>query len=87
MRPVSTSLDSYDLPPAVRAFEEFFDDLSNWYVRLTRRRFWKNRKPAQITRSGVVVDLHLRIGAMGNEQVSHLLTPHSCCWTKTDDYI
>ena len=40
---VGKCLDEYDLPPAVRAFEEFFDELSNWYVRLNRRRFWKSR--------------------------------------------
>ena len=40
---VGTCLNSYELPTAVRAAEGFFDDLSNWYVRLNRRRFWKNR--------------------------------------------
>jgi len=27
----------------VRAFEGFVDDLSNWYIRLSRRRFWQGR--------------------------------------------
>ncbi|HXH19167.1 MAG TPA: isoleucine--tRNA ligase, partial [Chitinophagales bacterium] len=35
-------MDDYDPTPAVRAIEEFVSDhLSNWYVRLSRRRFWK----------------------------------------------
>lgn len=39
---VCKSMDDYDPTPAVRAIEEFVcDDLSNWYVRLSRRRFWK----------------------------------------------
>jgi isoleucyl-tRNA synthetase len=36
------SMDDYDPTPAARAIEDFVgDDLSNWYVRLSRRRFWK----------------------------------------------
>jgi isoleucyl-tRNA synthetase len=39
---VRTRMDDYDATPAVRAIEEFVGDhLSNWYVRLSRRRFWK----------------------------------------------
>lgn len=35
--------DDYDPTPAVRAIEEFVSEqLSNWYVRLGRRRFWKS---------------------------------------------
>ncbi|MBI4617406.1 MAG: class I tRNA ligase family protein, partial [Planctomycetes bacterium] len=35
-------LDDYDTPAFVREAERFFDDLSNWYVRRSRRRFWKS---------------------------------------------
>ncbi|HET6990141.1 MAG TPA: class I tRNA ligase family protein, partial [Bacteroidia bacterium] len=39
---VSERLDDYDPTPAARAIENFVDEhLSNWYVRLSRRRFWK----------------------------------------------
>ena len=39
---VSKHMDDYDPTPAARAIETFVcDDLSNWYVRLSRRRFWK----------------------------------------------
>ena len=39
---VTTNMDQYDPTPAARAIETFVcDDLSNWYVRLSRRRFWK----------------------------------------------
>jgi isoleucyl-tRNA synthetase len=34
-------LDSYDTTSAGRAIGAFVDDLSNWYVRRSRRRFWK----------------------------------------------
>ncbi|MYB39965.1 isoleucine--tRNA ligase, partial [Candidatus Saccharibacteria bacterium] len=34
-------LENYDLPAATRPLQEFIDDLSNWYVRRNRKRFWK----------------------------------------------
>jgi len=39
---VDMALDSYDVSSATRALERFVDDLSNWYVRRNRRRFWKS---------------------------------------------
>ena len=39
---VISNMDNYDPTPAARAIEIFVcDDLSNWFVRLSRRRFWK----------------------------------------------
>ena len=41
------SLDAYDLTRGARAIQEFVvEDLSNWYVRRSRRRFWKAGDPA-----------------------------------------
>jgi len=38
---VGTHMDDYDLTPCARAIETFVEDnLSNWYVRLNRKRFW-----------------------------------------------
>src|SRR5690349_21732502 len=37
---VRTALDDFDAMVASRAIEEFFDGLSNWYIRLSRQRFW-----------------------------------------------
>lgn len=40
---VTESLENYEPTMAARAIENFVDrNLSNWYVRLSRRRFWKN---------------------------------------------
>ena len=39
---VTASLEEYDAATASRAIEGFVDDLSNWYVRRSRRRFWKS---------------------------------------------
>jgi isoleucyl-tRNA synthetase len=38
---VDASLEAYDVSTATRAIERYVEDLSNWYVRRNRRRFWK----------------------------------------------
>ncbi|HZD38329.1 MAG TPA: isoleucine--tRNA ligase, partial [Actinomycetes bacterium] len=38
---VTERLDAYDPATAGRRLASFVDDLSNWYVRLSRRRFWR----------------------------------------------
>jgi isoleucyl-tRNA synthetase len=43
---VTKSMDSYNLTSATRRIEEFVDNLSNWYVRRNRRRFWKSESDA-----------------------------------------
>ena len=40
------ALDEYDAQRAARAIEAYVDDLSNWYVRRNRRRFWKGELDA-----------------------------------------
>lgn len=37
---VDHNLEHYKIPEAARALQEFVDDLSNWYVRRCRERFW-----------------------------------------------
>jgi isoleucyl-tRNA synthetase len=39
---VTSALDNYDATGAGRKIESFVDDLSNWYIRRSRRRFWKS---------------------------------------------
>ena len=47
LRFVDWRLTDFDPTPAVREIESFVvDDLSNWYVRLNRRRFWKGEMGA-----------------------------------------
>jgi isoleucyl-tRNA synthetase len=38
---IEKQMDVYDIPNAVKQILPFIDDLSNWYVRRSRRRFWK----------------------------------------------
>ena len=37
---VTEGLETYDVTGATRPIDEFVEELSNWYVRLSRRRFW-----------------------------------------------
>jgi isoleucyl-tRNA synthetase len=43
---VTASFEAYEVYPAARAIERFVDELSNWYVRRNRRRFWKSEADA-----------------------------------------
>ena len=43
---VSKLMDSYNPTSATRRIEAFIDNLSNWYVRRNRRRFWKSENDA-----------------------------------------
>ncbi len=43
---VREGLDGYDAASAARSVEAFVNDLSNWYVRRSRRRFWKGELDA-----------------------------------------
>jgi isoleucyl-tRNA synthetase len=59
---VRAALDGYDAARATRAIEAFVDDLSNWYIRRNRRRFWKgeldeDKRAAFATLHRVLVDL------------------------------
>jgi isoleucyl-tRNA synthetase len=40
---VTTGLDRYDANEPARKIQKFVDELSNWYVRRSRRRFWKSQ--------------------------------------------
>ncbi len=58
---VTASLDKYDAERATKELESFLDDLSNWYVRRSRRRFWKSetdddKSAAYSTLYSVLVD-------------------------------
>ena len=42
VRSVTERLEEYSPDGACRVVEDFLDDLSNWYLRRSRRRFWKS---------------------------------------------
>jgi isoleucyl-tRNA synthetase len=46
---VRAALDDFDATASGRAIAEYIDDLSNWYVRRSRRRFWEGNPAAMAT--------------------------------------
>src|SRR5262249_46106016 len=46
---VTDALEGYDALRAAQALDRFVDDLSNWYVRRSRPRFWKDSDPGAHT--------------------------------------
>jgi isoleucyl-tRNA synthetase len=49
VREVDAALESFDTPRAGTVLARFVDDLSNWYVRRSRRRFWAGEPAALAT--------------------------------------
>ena len=54
VRAVTDALEAYETQRAGKALSAFVDDLSNWYVRRSRRRFWQGDKAALRTLHEVV---------------------------------
>ncbi|HNB35243.1 MAG TPA: isoleucine--tRNA ligase [Anaerolineales bacterium] len=46
VRDVTKAYEEYDVTNATRPVEKFVENLSTWYVRRSRRRFWKNESGA-----------------------------------------
>jgi isoleucyl-tRNA synthetase len=46
VKDVGAALDAYDLSKAVDPILAFIDGLNNWYIRRSRRRFWKSENDA-----------------------------------------
>ena len=40
VKAVDTYLETYKVTEAARTLQDFVDDMSNWYVRRSRNRFW-----------------------------------------------
>ncbi len=62
IKDINESMEKYELNRAVRFFPKFIDNLSNWYIRRSRRRFWKSesdedKKQAYETLYHVLVEL------------------------------
>ena len=49
IKEVDADLGGYKIPEAARALQDFTDELSNWYVRRSRERFWE----AEMTQSKI----------------------------------
>jgi isoleucyl-tRNA synthetase len=59
---VTAALEEFDTQTAGRLLAQFVDDLSNWYVRRSRRRFWEG-DPAALATLHEVLDVLTRLMA------------------------
>ena len=55
---VRAALDAYDATDACRQVEAFVEDVSKWYVRRSRRRFWKGDDGDVTDKSSAYATLH-----------------------------
>ena len=74
------ALDQYDAEKACAIAEAFLDDLSNWYVRRSRRRFWKSegdsdKHAAYATLQAVMVKF---VKLLAPSQLVGSRKPHAC---------
>ena len=46
VRDVTNAMENYDVPAATRPIQGFVDNLSKWFLRRSRRRFWKSAPAA-----------------------------------------
>ncbi|MEX2081635.1 MAG: DUF5915 domain-containing protein, partial [Dehalococcoidia bacterium] len=67
---VTREMENYDPTDAGRAIESFVDDLSNWYVRRNRRRFWRGISPSDDDKQSAYYTLYAALVT-----VSKLLAP------------
>lgn len=51
VKEVGEALDSYDLSKAIDPIISFIDQLNNWYIRRSRRRFWKSENDGDKTQA------------------------------------
>ncbi len=55
---VGEALDGYDATQATRLIEAYVEDLSKWYVRRSRRRFWKSAEPTDADKRSAYATLY-----------------------------
>ncbi len=65
---IEAGMEQYDLPNAVAPILPFIDDASNWYVRRSRRRFWKSDDDAD--KQAAYRTLHYLL-----VQLAHVMAP------------
>jgi len=94
VRDVTMALDGFDSAGAGRRLAGFIDDLSNWYVRRSRRRFWDGDAAAFATLHECVVTLTLLMAPFTpfvTDYVWGVLLPgssvHLASWPRADSSV
>lgn len=63
-RSIDSHMQAYDLPGALKDVLPFIDDLSNWYVRRSRKRFWKSENDTDKNQAYASLHYVLRVLAI-----------------------
>ncbi len=71
---VDGNLASYRIPEAAKALSEFVDDMSNWYVRRSRERFWAK----ELTEDKINAYMTLYTALVTVAKLSAPMTPFIC---------
>lgn len=81
VRDVTAAYESYDVLGATRPVADFVDSVSNWYVRLSRRRFWEGDPTALCVLYEVLVKVSQLIAPatpfIAEEIYQNLVTSHT----------
>lgn len=67
---IEKNIQAYNLPGSARLFSEFIDELSNWYIRRSRKRFWKSENDED--KNAAYATLHYVL-----VKLSQLLAPYA----------
>ena len=73
---VDENLMNYQIPEAARALQEFVDDMSNWYVRRSRERFWA--KGMEQDKINAYMTLYTALVTVGKQR------PHDSVYDRRD---
>ena len=89
VRDATAEYERYWTPGVITAFESYIEDLSNWYIRRSRRRFSRDDDPAALRRALRLADEALRVIApvmpfLADHLWRHLVVPdesvHLALW-------
>ena len=85
IKDVTEALDDYDLSAAIDPIVAFIDELNNWYIRRSRRRFWKSENDSDKTEAYESLYIALKTLCQVAAPVTPFITEEMWLNLKTSD--
>ena len=85
VKDVTDALDDYDLSAAIDPIVAFIDELNNWYIRRSRRRFWKSENDSDKTEAYESLYIALKTLCQVAAPVTPFITEEMWLNLKTSD--
>ena len=85
VKDVTEALDDYDLSAAIDPIVAFIDELNNWYIRRSRRRFWKSENDSDKTEAYESLYIALKTLCQVAAPVTPFITEEMWLNLKTSD--